>query len=165
MATPDLEENHLIAARDYGAALRNLGMDIDGLMWVYDSLEHRHVLLLITDFFDQRGPLEVSEMLFKAYNASATPQEIDPFIVRLHSINHTRSEEILAHASGDWLANVFDRDGTPKIKNLGYTSITVGGLEIRPEWVLFANRPQNRSSVEVNRRWKRFARNVEAIAA
>src|SRR5947209_5983531 len=83
------------AGADYLKAVRALGLDPDALLWAYDTVIKKHVLVLVTDMFDFRGPYEVSQLLFQAYNNAGTPREIDPFIVRLHSPKHTIVPELL----------------------------------------------------------------------
>ncbi len=40
---------------------------------------------MVTSIVDAGGPLALNKLLFKAYNAKATPKEISPFIVRVYS--------------------------------------------------------------------------------
>lgn len=168
MATPELEERFLTAGREYGDALASLGLDPHALFWAYDDSEARHVLVLLTDFFDFKGPLEISKQLFRAYNASVTPQEIDPFTIRLHSVNQPAGAELLNWAAGDWKGKVLDRHSREqKGDEFDIANIKSFGLEIRPGWVVRARKASRKSrpSVELSRRWERFTRNVDRVAA
>lgn len=166
MATPEIEERFLIAGREYGEALAGLGLDAHALFWAFDQLEERHVLVLVTDFFDVKGPLEISKQLFRAYNASVTPREIDPFVVRIHSVNQPAGTELLQWAAGDWKGKILDQfTNKPKGDEFDISNINVGGLDIRPGWVIRARKAKPRQTVEINRRWDRFSRNLDKVAA
>ncbi len=73
---------------DYLDALRRLKLEPEALFWAYDRTLEQFVLVIVTSLFDFAGPLALMRLLFDAYNASATPKEIDPFILRLHSPKH-----------------------------------------------------------------------------
>ena len=83
-----IDVDRLKAGEDYLKALRLLGLEPEALFWMQDLVEDRLVLGLVSRFVDIVGPTALSRLLFKAYNAAATPREIDPFIVRLHSPDH-----------------------------------------------------------------------------
>jgi hypothetical protein len=68
MDSPELEVKFMSAGADYLKAVRALGLDPDALLWAYDTIIRKHVLVLVTDMFDFRGPYEVSQLLFQAYN-------------------------------------------------------------------------------------------------
>jgi hypothetical protein len=167
MDAPEIEERFLIAGSEYGRALADLGLDPHALFWAYDGREARHVLVLLTDFFDYTGPLEISRQLFRAYNASATPSAIDPFIVRLHSVNQPAGAELLKWAAGDWKGKVFDQHTLrQKGDEFEIGNINSFGLDIRPNWVIRARKMSKKhASVELGRRWRRFTTNLDRIAA
>lgn len=167
MATPDIEERFLTAGREYGEALANLGLDPHALFWAYDEAEAHHVLVLVTDFFDFKGPLEISKQLFRAYNASVTPKEIDPFTVRLHSINQPVGQEFRNFAGSDGILRVWDKNMVPKPMppEARVESFNVGGLVMKPSWTISVRPGKPRTSVELSRRWNRFTRNVDRVAA
>jgi hypothetical protein len=66
-------------------ALVSLGLTPAFLGWGWDTLEKQWQLLLVTSVVDAGGPLALNRLLFRAYNAKATPQQISPFIVRVVS--------------------------------------------------------------------------------
>lgn len=167
MAAPEIEERFLIAGHEYGEALADLGLDAHALFWAFDQHEERHVLVLLTDFFDVKGPLEISKQLFRAYNASVTPREIDPFVVRIHSVNQSIGAELLNTAGSDWSFKVFDKDMKPKPmpSEARIEAMTIADLEMRPNWVIRARSSKPRKSVKINRRWDRFSRNLDKAAA
>ncbi|EKF40861.1 hypothetical protein NA8A_18257 [Nitratireductor indicus C115] len=167
MAAPEIDEKFLAAGREYGDALIALGLDPHALFWAFDKTEKRHVLVLVTDFFDYTGPLEISKQLLRAYNASITPKEIDPFVVRLHSIHQSISERYVGAALSDGTFHVWDKNMNPKHVPPGarVEYFDIGDLTLKPEWTIKARSLQTRNSVEIGRKWKRFVRNVDKIAA
>ncbi|WP_273795134.1 hypothetical protein [Brucella intermedia] len=167
MDTRTIDERLLIAGKEYGNALEKLGLDPHALLWVFDEVEDRFVLILITDFFDLKGPLEISRQLLKAYNASVTPKEIDPFTVRVHSVNQPFGNEIHNIAAADFRINIFDKNMRPKpgTENARISGWTSNGTEIRLEWVISVKKNTHRKSTELSRRWDRFTRNIDQLAA
>lgn len=95
MATNELTETHMIAAREFTDSLSTIGFDMDAVFWGYDEEDERYVLIVVTDVFDAKGPLEIYQQIFKAYNASLTPKEIDPFSVRVLSKNQTTAKDLI----------------------------------------------------------------------
>lgn len=95
MATNELTETHMIAARKFTDSLSTIGFDMDAVFWAYDEEDERYVLIVVTDVFDAKGPLEIYQQIFKAYNASLTPKEIDPFSVRVLSTNQTTVKDLI----------------------------------------------------------------------
>lgn len=167
MAAPDLEEKALSAGQDYAAAMEKLGFDMQALFWAYDLEIETHVLVLITDFFDHMGPLEISRKLFRAYNLAATPQNIDPFVIRLHSPQQTAAREYLNFVRSGWTIQKVTKAGDrePVDVQAKILSLDTYGLHLRPEWAIRLWPQPKRSSVDISRRWQRFSRNLEKLAA
>src|SRR5262245_48069179 len=76
---------YLTAGQDYMDALVGLGLVPAFLGWGWDPLASQWLLVLVTCIVDAGGPLALNKLLFRAYNAKATPKEISPFIVRVFS--------------------------------------------------------------------------------
>lgn len=149
--------------RAYLAALRKLGMEPEALFWANQLPENRPVLVLITAFFDHAGPLEVEKALFKAYNAAATPAEIDPFIVRLHSPRQSFARQLLEDLRKDIEVET-DLMQRTHISNIPGAFLTAGDLEILMAGVL--KKPKVvRQTIEVARSWRKFTDNVNRLAA
>ncbi|MGQ3214814.1 hypothetical protein [Shinella sp.] len=167
MATPEIDERFLTAGREYGDALVNLGLEPHALFWAYDNGEQRHILVLVTDFFDFKGPLEISKQLFRAYNASVTPKEIDPFTVRLHSINQSIGEEYRNFAGSDGKFKVWDKNMVrkPLPEEARVESMNIGDITMKPTWTICVRPGKRRTGVDLSRRWERFTRNVDRAAA
>jgi hypothetical protein len=74
-----------MAGQDYLDALVSLGLVPAFLGWGWDPSVSLWQLVLVTSIVDAGGPLALNKLLFRAYNAKATPKEISPFIVRIFS--------------------------------------------------------------------------------
>jgi hypothetical protein len=66
-------------------ALVSLGLVPAFLGWGWETLEKQWLLVLVTSIIDAGGLLALNRLLFRAYNAEATPKEISPFIIRVFS--------------------------------------------------------------------------------
>jgi hypothetical protein len=167
----DLGLTRYDSGRDYLAALRDLRLEPEALFWAYDKGLHQFVLVLVTSLFDFAGPLALTQLLFEAYNAAATPKEIDPFIVRLHSPKHTLYRAARNHIAtrfdqADLKGAVLDRatiagDITPSI----IAAFQVGDLESFGPWVYKSTPAPKARTVDQERRWMRFQHAVHAVAA
>ena len=124
--------------------------------------------MLIAEEYEQAGPLELSKVLFKAYNAEATPRAIDPFIVRLHSPRQPIVVEL-----GKFLPLKAELKPTTPLP-IGHPEpfsdmamiVKAGGLEIDSRWVYRFDRSTKRvNTIEALRRWRRFSANVDELAA
>jgi hypothetical protein len=73
------------AGQEYLDALVQLGLIPAFLGWGWDIAEREWMLVLVTSIIDAGGPLALNRLLFRAYNAKATPKQISPFIVRVFS--------------------------------------------------------------------------------
>jgi len=159
MDTPALPVGYYEEGGRYLASVEALGLRPAAFFWAFDRVTETFVLVLITEEFDAVGPLALSKILFKAYIAEATPRAIDPFIIRLHSPHHQ-------------IVQAMD-----KIMPLKYTSAgpgapaaraitTVAGLEIDGDWVYRFDKPLSTAkTTDVLRRWRRFERNIDKVAA
>jgi hypothetical protein len=160
------------AGAEYLDALRRLKLEPEALFWAYDRTLEQLVLVIVTSLFDFVGPLPLMRLLFDAYNAAATPEEIDPFILRLHSPKHA-----LYRAAQPHIGNRFDRANlkggaldratiagelTPPV----IASFRAGDLESFGTWV-YKSTPvaAKAKSVDPERRWRRFESAVHALAA
>ncbi len=156
------------AGAEYLTALEGLGLRPEALFWAYDNIEQRFVLVLATEMFDFKGPLAVSQLLFKAFNAAATPKEIDPFVVRLHSPDHA----IIREFDG-WKFSGSDNVphyGLDPTRNASWVpgaimNVESGGLTFNTGWVYRYRLPKRIKQVEMMRRWRRFSSNVDRLAA
>jgi hypothetical protein len=126
---------------------------------------------LVMSLFDFAGPLALTQLLFDAYNASATPKEVDPFIIRLHSPKHTLYRAVQGHIAtrfdqADLKGSALDRatiagDVHPSI----IAAFQVGDLESFGSWVYKSTPKARAKALDPERQWSRFERAVHAVAA
>jgi hypothetical protein len=167
----DLGVERYDAGQDYLAALRVLRLEPDALFWAFDKGIEQFVLVLVTTLFDFAGPLALTQLLFDAYNAAATPKEIDPFIIRLHSPKHALYRAAQGHIAtrfdqADLKGAALDRatiagDVNPSI----IAAFQVGDLESFGPWVYKGTPKVRARALDPERRWNRFERAVHAVAA
>lgn len=161
LALPDTFMN---AGEGYLAALENLGLRPEGLLWAFDATIDNFVLVLVTAQFDHVGPTAIYKVLTRAYRASITPEEINPFVVRLHSVNHAIVPVLKQALDLGLDAQSMRSDGTMGPAEFIQIHLDAMDLKFKKEWVYrFAvNRIK---PAERSRRWKRFSENVERLAA
>lgn len=165
MDSLDLDLTRRAAGSEYLDAVRSLGLHPDALFWAFDGIEGRFVLVLVTEMLDFKGPLAISELLFQAYNASATPKAVDPFVVRLHSPD----QAIIRRFDGFKDPSRFEfhpRPGGERIdQDARVLGVDVGGVRFRAAWVYHFALPAPRGPADLSERWRRFAHNVGRLAA
>ena len=167
-ALKELGPGYIEAGAEFFESIRTLGLDPDGLFWAFDRVVNGHVLALVTRMFDHAGPLALSQTIFKAYNASALPKSITPFVVRMHSPRH---EVILGlkpfltkQFKLDWVK--FNKDNADKFRIKIDEKYENSSFAFRPEWIYkFDLSQERRKTMPVGRRWERYARNVDRLAA
>jgi hypothetical protein len=157
-----LPSGRLEAGSDFLAALKKLGLEPDGLLWAYDTTFDEFVLVMITAQFDFVGPRAIYELLTTAYKLEATPQAVSPFIVRIHSPNQQVVTELRKAYGWDIRVDpIVEREG---VHAWATVELKVGDLTFQMDWVYFI-RDKKVRPVERSRRWARFQRTVEALAA
>jgi hypothetical protein len=166
----------LTAGQDYLDALVSLGLIPAYLGWGWEIAGKEWNLVLVTSIVDAGGPLALNKLLFKAYNAKATPKEISPFIVRIFS------PEVVAFAGGTdfWLLGEknFTVQGVPgKVKNpeslkpqrVENVQKTFMGFELEMvnsyQTLARAVDKARAGYHERRKQWQRFKQNVERLAA
>jgi hypothetical protein len=85
MDSRPVSAQYLTAGQEYLDALVSLGLTPAFLGWGWDPVAKQWLLVLVTSIVDAGGPLALNSLLFRAYNAKATPREISPFSVRVFS--------------------------------------------------------------------------------
>ena len=153
-------ERRLKAGREYLTALKRLGFNPDALLWAgvgAEAGEGAMELLVVTTWADNIGPKAIYDLLFEAYDASATPKEIDPFIVSLFS-PHTQV--------------AIDLNGAMRaIKNNGHKAefrpmFILGMMDYYsiPDWII-SYRQAKTTKFDDARRFAAFRGNVAKLAA
>jgi hypothetical protein len=164
--TPQLKVKYGQAGWEFLASLQNLGLDPQALFWAYDKVINDFVLVLITDFFDDQGPYEISKLLFRAYNVAATPKLIDPFMVRLHSPHQAFSQAIKERLFSRSFRKLDKTTMQPIGPSTDIKSVNWQGMIVSKDWVYVVRPTQHKRSVESRiRRWSKFKTTVERLAA
>lgn len=158
MDAPELSPKLLDAGADYLSSLDRLGLKVDGLWWVYDFNEKAFLLWLVWAGVERYGPLEIQQRLFAAYNASALPKAVDPFIV--HVMDPRSSLVKSARAAYN----------DPSLQSLQFGMRAHEGSEISPtfelqkKWVYRFNK-KRQTSLEQSKNWNRFDQKIMQLAS
>lgn len=154
------------AGSEFLKAVQQLGLRPEGLLWAHDRTIDRFVLVLITAQFDYEGPAEIYRLLTLAYRASATPREINPFIIRVHSVNQSIVSAIKRAIEHPMPISAETRDAAGEITSHPHIHIhqLAGDLSFKSEWVYHFKIDRLRPA-ERSRRWKSFVARVEHLAA
>lgn len=160
MDSLDLDVTRAGAGEEFLRSLERLGLTPEALFWAFDRAEDRFVLILATELFDLKGPLAVYDLLVKAYRASALPQEIDPFVIRLHSPDHRLIRTLDSYAvSTPQRGRMYglDPDRTSEHGQVrAYVSAEVDEVQFRSEWVYRFRLPERRDVRAIKREWRTF---------
>jgi hypothetical protein len=113
--------------------------------------------------------MELQSLLFKAYNAAATPREIDPFIVRLHSPRHRIIRELSGNLDrmGKWVGAAREGPNAETIlRNLSIVSIVqeIADLNV-PVGQIYKFHLPGKDSIDWASRWKAITKRVDKLAA
>lgn len=159
MDAPDLPLTLREAGQKYLSSLDELGLRPQGLAWVFDFKEEKFALWLVWAGVEKVGPYEISKKLFKAYNLSALPAEIDPFSVFVLSPTMPMAK---------WLKDQYPTKARNVVEasQIGVGEVDSGVsavFETRPEWIYRAIKKTK--PVDVSKNWSRFSRAVDALAA
>jgi len=154
------------AGAEYADALQKLGLDPDVMCWIYISAEDRIELAIVSSMVDRVGSLPIYDLLFKAYDASALPQEIDPFEVSLYSPN-TRMGVDLLNSVKVTEDGMLPNDGSYPPAHVTRAWINIGIMEpmVVPGLGVYRVKHTIRNADQDRARWQTFQRNVEALAA
>jgi hypothetical protein len=163
MARPNLPAERLKAGEKYLASLRSLGLHPHFLGWGWEKAVKQWVLVLVTSIVDAGGPLALNRLLFAAYNASATPRDISPFVVRVYSPDIVPE---LLFLLMDREFHVTGRDGRKRGTVSGKLEpVTFHGVEHAAENTYSTPRRRARDFHARRGEWQRFKANVERLAA
>lgn len=171
MAGDTLPAQHLKAGEEYLAALMKLGLTPEFLAWGQETNTQNWVLVMVTPTLEVGGPLAMNELLFKAYNTHATPQEISPFIVRVYG-NRTLVAPLLKQLASVDVTNmkaqkVDKRTHAPigephTIEMIGQT---FDDVHIKSANIYKISRRAPKGHDQRVKEWLRFKGNVERLAA
>lgn len=168
MASDALPPAYLTAGGDYLSALQRLGMRPQFLGWGWEVASEHWLLVLVTPIIDRGGALALNELLFRAYNAEATPNAISPFIVRVFSPEVVGTTLDVVKSRNLTIGRVMDRHGRPKpvTDNEGKpvqileVSTEFFGIKLSSKHAYEASIPARRSNFDRSIEWQRFKTNV-----
>lgn len=170
MAREPLPANYLKAGEEYLAALIKLGLNPEFLGWGLHTQSQHWFLILVTSVVEVGGPLALNELLFRAYNMHATPQNISPFIVRVYGSKTfvvPELQQLYAFATGDRRIQMYKPSGEPHGEPSEAVSMgkTLSDFHIESTDVYRLNLSNKKSHEKRTNEWLRFKRNVERLAA
>jgi len=153
----------LKAGASYLESLRTLGLNPNFLGWGWDIAAERWILVLVTSIIDAGGPLALNKLLFRAYNAEATPKGISPFIVRVFSSSIVQNDFYMLGEKELTVETVNGKKRGPiKIENVQRTFF---GIELE-QTNSYQNLPTKKLKYHERRQaWQKFKNNVERLAA
>ncbi len=158
-----LDETRVVAGREYLAALARLGLDPDVLCWVYDADHDEMQLAIVTTMAERVDGLSIYKLLFRAYEAAATPREIDPFIVSVYGPGSDFGVTLRRHLGGMAKRGMFS---TPEqAARFAMTKAGVSGRLVVPGKGVYVATEGRRSAAEDLKRFQYFQRRVRALAA
>jgi hypothetical protein len=176
MDSKPVPAKYMTAGQDYLDSLVSLGLIPAYLGWGWDASAEQWLLVLVTSIVDAGGPLALNKLLFRAYNAKATPKEISPFMVRVFSPDlipgGTKAQFWLLGEKGLTVQGVPGKVKDPKalepqkVLNL---QVTFMGLEFEMinsyQTLPHAVDKALAGYHSRNKDWKRFKTRVERLAA
>jgi hypothetical protein len=168
-----IEPVRLEAGRRFVSSLQGLGLKTPLALWVRLKDEGTYILMIVTDFFDLKGPLELTKYMFAAYNADALPHDIDPFNVQFCSPHQMLGRRLIEMASIKVVGSNNETGETNIPMEIGFDRYITW-----LEWFILndfdAEVSYKRSSAALKRRpdatalrrqWQYFAKNVDKLAA
>ena len=163
MASRPVSTQYLKAGAAYLESLRALGLNPNFLGWGWDIAAERWILVLVTSIIDAGGPLALNRLLFRAYNAEATPKDISPFIVRVFSSAIVQNDFYMLGEKGLTVETVNGKKREPiKVQNVQRTFL---GIELE-QVNSYQNLPNKKLKYHERRQaWQKFKNNVERLAA
>jgi hypothetical protein len=189
MDREDLSPALLKAGQEYLESLRRLRLNPEGLLWsrvnelspvkfnnggdVTEGLKDLPSgdwhLVLITSVIDEGGPSALNQLLFKAYDASATPKEISPFIVEVMSAKSSFVQRLLFALNNPMGAisiqyKTADGQTITQPSNSDSEQTLVGGLWFDRKWIYHLTGLRERHA-DRKRHWREFMQSVNALAS
>jgi hypothetical protein len=138
------------------------------LGWGWEVASEHWLLVLVTPIVDRSGALALNELLFRAYNAEATPQSISPFIVRVFSPEVVGTNLDMIKSRDLTIDRITDRHGRPKPVagpdgrpvQILEVSTELFGIKLSSKHVYETSTPARRRNFDRLIEWQRFKANV-----
>ena len=151
------------AGRDYLVALNRLGLEPDVLCWAYDVDADEMQLAIVTSMAERVESLSIYKLLFRAYEAAATPREIDPFIVSVYGPKSDFGVKLRRFLGGLAQRGTFS---TPeRAARFVMTDTGASGRLVVLGKGVYVATEGRRTAAEDLRRFMSFERRVQALAA
>lgn len=151
------------AGKEYLAALNALGLKPDVLCWVYEVEEGEMQLAIVTSMAERVGGLSIYKLLFRAYEAAATPREINPFIVSVYGPKSNFGVKLRRVLGGLAERGTFSVPERAALFTL--TDTGASGRRVVLGRGVYVASEGRRSAAEDLKRFRHFQRRVEALAA
>ena len=169
----EITERERVAGQEYLEALRNLGFEPSVLCWIVEQTEgdaYEKRLAVVTSLVDRMGPSTIYELLFKAYDAAATPQLIDPFIVALYSPLSIGGSILYQKTSADLVSRARSQLTQADLEKPGSIMMMPSADDARVvmqvlDRGIYVSQRQHYSAVADIRRFRVFQKRVEKLAA
>lgn len=158
-----LDERRMLAGKDYLAALRRLGLAPDVLCWVYTADHGEMHLAIVTSMAERVDSLSIYKLLFRAYEAAATPRDIDPFIVSVYGPRSDLGMKLHQHLGEMAKRGTFSTPEKAALFTL--TNAAPSGRHVVLGRGVYVAEEGRRSAADDLQRWRHFQRSVEALAA
>ena len=133
------------------------------MCWATRTQTDQFELLIVTSWVDEVGSKAIYDLLFEAYDASATPKEIDPFIVNVFSPKSYLGDQLLRMIGSSKQKAV--EVGIQDERGFMYVLGDHGDFIAFAALTYVFHPRKKRTAVEDLRRFRRFQRNVQALAA
>jgi hypothetical protein len=168
MASRPVSPQYLKAGEEYVAAARGLGLRPGFAGWGWEISTSQWLLVLVTSIVDAGGPLALNRLLFRAYNAKATPRAISPFIVRVFSPEIIPDDFYMIGSKNLTITGV-KKSSREVVKGVKVENMqrTLFGIEFELVNSFYSDFRANKKNGyhEARSEWQRFKRNVEKLAA
>ena len=120
----DLSAAELASGQSFLRTMKKWGILPNVMCWigrlVDNKIEKR--LAIVTTLFDRMGPTELYSLLFKAYDAAATPAGIDPFDLEVMSPHSNLGDELFISLSADAIDHALSE---PRRMHLGQAAMII----------------------------------------
>lgn len=163
MDLPKVTEPMMVAGRNFDADLVKLGLRAHTITWAFDTIIEEHVLIVVTDFYEVQGPLKIMQLLFQACNSSRLASNVDPFKIRIHSIDQPFIRAVMQVKNADVYGK--EPDGTRIDLEIEDGTFGVGDVYFDLSWMIADRAIGKRERHSIVRQFKKFAERIEKLAA
>lgn len=158
------------AGFEYVNQLARLGMDISFAALAVDKLTSAPRLIIVTRLVDFFGSTKLYALLYKAYQLSKLPREVNPFDVEIFSDNSALGQFVNRELTGRpapmpiKMQAIREDTGEPVAWDLDLPASEVGDFLIAPP-LIYRNLIRTPKAAEVKRISEKFERNFDKLLA